>query len=196
MGRLIYGAIASLDGFVEDASGDFQWAAPDDEVMAHVTELDRPIGTYLYGRRMYETMRYWEDEPAGSSELDHLWAAQWRAATKVVYSRSLDSVTTANTLLERSFDAAAVRALADAASADVTIGGAQLAGQALAAGIVDELQLYAQPVIVGGGKPWLPTGVAIGLELLESRRFAGGAVFLRYGVAAVSRVASTRNRRE
>ncbi|WP_344751282.1 dihydrofolate reductase family protein [Gryllotalpicola koreensis] len=190
MGRLIYSAIASLDGFTEDASGDFQWAAPDEELMAHVTAQDAPIGTYLYGRRMYETMRYWEHEPPESEPLDRAWAAQWRQATKVVYSRTLDAVDTGNTRLERSFDADAVRALVTAAPTDVTIGGPELAGAALAAGIVDELQLYAHPVVIGGGKPWLPAGVGLQLELLEHRRFGSGALFLRY------RVASTRNRRE
>jgi dihydrofolate reductase len=195
MGRLIYSAIASLDGFTEDASGDFQWAAPDEELMAHVTELEGRIGTYLYGRRMYEVMRYWEDEPAESEPLDRVWAAQWRRAQKVVFSRRLDAVSTTNTRLERSFDADAVRAFVAAAPTDVTIGGPELAGAALAAGIVDELQLYAHPVTVGGGKPWLPAGVGLALELLEHRRFGSGALFLRYRVLS-TRVASTRKRRE
>lgn len=193
---LIYSAIGSLDGFIEDASGDFQWAAPDEELMRHVTEANAPIGTYLYGRRMYEVMRYWEDEPADSEPLDHVWAAQWRAAAKVVFSRTLRAVSTRNSSLVRDFDAAEVRSLIAAAPTDVTIGGPELAGCALAAGLVDELQFYAQPVVVGGGKRWLPAGVELGLELLEHRSFSSGALFLRYRVARVSRVASTRNLRE
>ncbi|AYG05302.1 dihydrofolate reductase family protein [Gryllotalpicola protaetiae] len=193
---LIYSAIGSLDGFIEDASGDFQWAAPDEELMAHVTEANAPIGTYLYGRRMYGVMRYWEDEPADSEPLDHVWAAQWRAAAKIVFSRTLTEVAGPRTSIVRDFDAGAVRALIDEAETDVTIGGPELAGLALAAGLVDELQFYAQPVVVGGGKPWLPAGVGLELELLEHHRFGSGALFLRYRVASVSRVASTRNLRE
>lgn len=190
MARLIYSAIGSLDGYAEDPSGDFQWGAPDDEVMTHLSERERRVGTYLYGRRMYEVMRYWEAEPAESSALDHAWAAMWRAASKVVYSRTLEAVSTGGTRLERDFDAAAVRALVDASPTDVSIGGAELAGQALAAGIVDELALYVVPLVLGGGKPWLPAGAPLELELQESRAFASGYVFSRY------RVASTRKRRE
>ena len=164
MGKLIYSPIASLDGYVEDAQGKFDWAAPDEEVHAFVNDLERSIGTYLYGRRMYETMVFWEtagtqaDEPS----VFYDYAEIWRAAEKVVYSRTLQNVTTARTRLERAFDLDAVRRLKETASSDVSVGGAELAGHALAAGLVDELQLLLSPMIVGGGKAALPDAVAYG----------------------------------
>jgi dihydrofolate reductase len=184
MAKLIYSAIASLDEYVEDDGGGFGWAAPDDELFAFVTELERPIGTYLYGRRMYETMVYWEraDASGDRSPLAREWAEVWRAAEKVVFSRTLRTVSSARTRLEREFDAAAITALKDASELDISIGGADLAGQALAAGLVDELQLLLVPVLVGGGKRALPAGVRVQLELLDERRFSSGVVYVRYSV--------------
>ena len=175
---LIYSVIASLDGYVEDESGSFEWAAPDEEVHAFVNELERPVGTYLYGRRMYETMVAWEtidDEHPVMRDFAELW----RAAEKIVYSRSLESASSARTRVERDFDAAAVRQLKEARG-DIGIGGAELAGQAIEAGLVDECHLIVVPVLVGGGKRAFPAGVRADLELLDERGFAGGAVYLRY----------------
>ena len=176
---LIYAMIASLDGYVEDESGRFDWAAPDEEVHAFVNELERPIGTYLYGRRMYETMVAWEtmdDEHPVMRDFAELW----RAAEKIVYSRSLESASSARTRVEHDFDAAAVRRLKESAQGDIAIGGPELAGQAIAAGLVDECHLILVPVLVGGGKRAFPDGVRVDLELLDKRRFACGAVYLRY----------------
>ena len=176
---LIYAMIASLDGYVEDESGRFDWAAPDEEVHAFVNELERPIGTYLYGRRMYETMVAWEtmdDEHPVMRDFAELW----RAAEKIVYSRSLESASSARTRVEHDFDAGAVRRLKESAQGDIGIGGPELAGQAIAAGLVDECHLIVVPVLVGGGKRAFPDGVRVDLELLEERSFAGGAVYLRY----------------
>lgn len=176
---LIYSAIASLDGYVEDESGRFDWAAPDEEVHAFVNELERPVGTYLYGRRMYETMVFWETNDDERPVMRD-FAELWRAAEKIVYSRSLDSASSARTRVERDFDVASVRQLKHTAQADVGVGGAELAGQAIEAGLVDECHLIVVPVLVGGGKRAFPDGVRAGLELLDERRFAGGAVYLRY----------------
>ena len=182
MAKLIYSAIGSLDGYVEDASGKFDWAAPDEEVHAFVNELERPIGTYLYGRRMYETMVFWE-----SADPDGEWpvaarefAAIWRAAEKVVYSRTLETASSARTRVERELDTDAIEQMKQSSNSDLSIGGAELAGQAIAAGLVDELQLLLVPVLVGGGKRALPNDVRARLELLDERRFQNGAVFLRY----------------
>ena len=185
MAKLIYSAIGSLDGYVEDASGKFEWAAPDDEVHAFFNELERPIGTYLYGRRMYETMVFWEpvdpegDGPAVARE----FAAIWQAAEKVVYSRTLETVSSAQTRIERELDPDAIERMKQSSGSDISIGGAELAGQAIAAGLVDELQLLLVPVLVGGGKRALPNDVRARLELLDERRFQSGAVFLRYRAA-------------
>lgn len=184
MARLVYSAIASLDGYVEDESGAFGWAQPDEDVLAFVNELERPIGTYLLGRRMYETMAVWDlpqtapEDSAGSRE----FAKLWRAAEKVVFSRTLEAVATARTRLEREFEPEAVRRLKQSAAHDLTVGGAELAGQALAAGLLDECHLLLHPIVVGGGKPALPRGVGCRLELLGERRFAGGVVHLHYRV--------------
>jgi dihydrofolate reductase len=184
MPKLIYQAIASLDGYVEDEAGNFDWAAPDDEVHAFVNELERPIGTYLYGRRMYETMVFWEtasagtDQPAASRD----FAEIWRAAEKIVYSRSLETVSSARTRIERDLDPDAVRRLKETAQADITIGGPELAGQALSHGLVDECDLFLGPILVGGGKRALPDQVRTQLELLDERRFRNGVVHLRYRV--------------
>ena len=179
MGSLIYTAICSLDGYVADEDGKFDWAAPDAEVHAFVNELERPVGTYLYGRRMYETMAFWETTPDGPAEVRD-YAAIWQAADKVVYSRTLAAATTARTRVERELDAGAVRELKRSLESDLSIGGAELAGQAIRAGLVDELQLLLVPTLVGGGKPALPAGVRVALELVDQRRFAGGTVFLRH----------------
>jgi dihydrofolate reductase len=184
MANLIYSAIASLDGFTADGNGDFDWAVPDEEVHAFVNDRERPIGTYLYGRRMYETMVYWEtaamgdDQPAVVRE----YARIWQAADKVVYSSTLDAVSSARTRLEREFDPDAVRRLKKAAARDVTVGGPGLAAHALAAGLVDECHLFLNPVVVGGGTRALPAGLHLELELLDERRFGNGVVYLRYRV--------------
>ena len=179
MARLIYSAIASLDGYVEDEQGKFGWAKPDEEVHAFVNDLERPVGTHLYGRRMYETMVYWEtggDQAAVTRD----FADIWRAAEKVVYSRTLHTVSSERTRIEREFDAAAIRRLKESSRSDITIGGAELAGQAIAEGLVDECHLFLGPVLVGGGKRALPAGVHAELELLEERRFRSGVVYLHY----------------
>jgi len=191
MAKLIYAAITSLDGHVEDTDGTFNWAAPDPEVHAFVNDLERPVGTHLYGRRMYETMAVWQSiglEAPGTStgdagpspeELDY--AEVWRAADKVVYSGTLDAVSTPRTRLERTFDPEDVRRLKDSADSDLAIGGPSLAQHAFAAGLVDEIHLFVSPVIVGGGKPGLPRDVRVDLELLDERRFGNGVVYLRHG---------------
>src|SRR5215472_17339113 len=176
MAKLIYSAIGSLDGYVEDASGKFEWAAPDDEVHAFVNEFERPIGTYLYGRRMYETKVFWEtvdpdgDWPAVARE----FAAIWQAAEKVAYSRTLETVSSARTRIERELDPDAIERMKQSSDSDISIGGAELAGQAIAAGLVDELQLLLVPVLVGGGKRALPNDARARLELLDERRFQNG----------------------
>jgi len=183
MGRLVYAAITSLDGYVADADGRFDWSQPDDEVHAFVNDLERSVGTHLYGRRMYEVMRYWETvadegEPPVIQDYAHIW----RAADKVVYSTTLSEVSTARTRLERSFDPAGVRRATDASDADVSVGGPGLASAALRAGVVDECHMFVTPVVVGGGTPFLPDGVRVGLDLLDERRFGNGVVHLHYRV--------------
>jgi dihydrofolate reductase len=182
MARLIYSAIASADGYVEDAAGRFGWAEPDDELLRFVNDLERPVGTYLYGRRMYETMLYWETAHTvpGQPSLNLEFAGIWQAADKIVFSATLPSASTARTRIERNFDPELVRQLTSAAERDLTVAGADLAGQAIKAGLVDELQLFLVPVIVGGGKRALPGDARSDLELLDTRRFASGAVYLRY----------------
>jgi dihydrofolate reductase len=186
--KLIYQAIASLDGYVEDEQGNFDWAAPDGEVHAFVNDLERPIGTYLYGRRMYETMVFWEtvgtrtgtgtDQPTETRE----FAKIWRAAEKIVYSRTLQATSSARTQIERDLDPDAVRRLKQTSKADITIGGAELAGQALALGLVDECHLFLGPILIGGGKRALPDNVRAQLELLDERRFRNGVIYLRHRV--------------
>ena len=191
MADLVYTANISVDGYTEDPDGRLDWSAPDEEFYSFVTELERPAGTYLYGRRMYEAMLYWESavpyegyvrdwESAVPEGYVREFAEMWRDADKVVYSRSLESVSSARTRLEHDFDPEAVRRLKAAAARRITIGGANLAGQALAAGLVDELRLLMVPVVLGGGKPCLPKGVSLPLRLVETRRFASGVVYLRY----------------
>jgi dihydrofolate reductase len=185
MAKLIYSAISSLDGYFEDAAGQFDWAAPDEEVHAFVNELERPIGTYLYGRRMYETMVFWEtaNTEANESGAFRDYAGIWRAAEKIVYSRTLQTPSSARTRIERALEPDAVRELKRSSKADITIGGGELAGHAIAAGLVDEWQLFLCPIVVGGGKRALPDDVRAHLELLDERRFANGVVHLRYRVS-------------
>ena len=187
MAKLIYSAIASADGYVEDTAGGFDWAAPDDELLGLVNDLERPIGTYLFGRRMYETLLYWETAHTipGQSSLVREFTRIWQAAEKVVFSTTLPAVSSARTRLERNFDPGLVRQLKSAAAQDMTVGGADLAGQAMQAGLVDELQLFLIPVVVGGGKRALPDGVRADLELLDTRRLASGAVYLNYRAKSV-----------
>ena len=179
MASLIYSALASVDGFVEDEQGRFDWAAPDEEVHAFVNDLERPIGTHLYGRRMYETMVYWETD-ADQATVARDFAEIWRAAEKVVYSRTLQTVSSERTRIEREFDAATIRRLKESSPSDISIGGAELAGEAFAEGLVDECHLFLGPVIVGGGKRALPVGVHAELELVDERRFRNGVVYLHY----------------
>jgi dihydrofolate reductase len=184
MARLIYSVIASLDGYVADRSGNFDWAEPDEEVHTFFNELERPVGTYLYGRGMYETMIYWETAGgAGQPPYVRDFAEMWRAAGKIVYSRTLAAVSSERTRIEREFDAEAVRRLKAEAERDLTVGGPDLAGQALASGLVDECHLFVAPVVIGGGKRSLPSDVRLKLELLDERRFANGMVYLRYRCA-------------
>jgi len=184
MARLIYSAISSLDGFNEDPSGRFDWAAPDEEVHAFINDLERPIGTYLYGRRMYEIMQVWETDPAlaADSPLTSDFATIWAAAEKIVFSRTLQAVSTRKTRVERDFGPQMIRQLKSAAKEDITIGGPALAAHAFRSGLVDEFYLFLAPAIVGGGKPALPANLRVELALLEHRRFAGGMLFLRYRV--------------
>ncbi|MGC4803485.1 dihydrofolate reductase family protein [Micromonospora sp. DT233] len=184
MAKLIYVTNVSLDGYIEDEHGSFTLFPHDDEVFAFTTDLLRSAGTFLYGRRLYETMAVWETDPAlaAQSDLTAEFAKVWHAPNKVVYSTTLDAVSTAHTRIERHFDPAAVRQLKATADSDLTVGGAHLATQALQAGLVDECHLLVWPRLVGGGKPWLPAGTRADLELLDERRFANGAVHLRYGL--------------
>ncbi len=185
MAKLIYTAITSLDGYIEDDDGVFDWGEPDEEVFRFVNDLERPIGTYLYGRRMYETMVFWETAGAEAdrSTASADFARIWRAADKVVYSRSLAAPTSANTRIERAFDPAAVQEMKSNRERDITVAGADLAAQAFRAGLVDECQLFLAPILLGGGKPSLPDHVRIELQLLAERRFDSGVVFLRYRTA-------------
>ena len=182
--KLIYSAIASLDGYIEDETGAFDWGAPDEEVHTFVNDLERPIGTYLYGRRMYQTMLYWQTAPRLPTPSPALRDCTdiWQAADKVVFSKTLGAVSSARTLIERDFDPETIRSLKATAEHDLTVGGADLAGQAMAAGLVDELQLFSVPVLVGGGKRSLPRDVRADLELLDLRQFDSGVVFQRYAV--------------
>jgi dihydrofolate reductase len=182
MANLIYSAITSLDGYVADADGNFDWAAPDDEVHGFVNDLERSVGTYLYGRRMYETMVYWETaQPApGQSDAERDFTEIWQAADKVVYSRTLETPSSARTRIEQEFDPATVRRLKSESERDISVGGPHLAAQAIAAGLVDEIQLFVTPTIVGGGNAALPHGVRVALELVDEHRFRDGTVFLRY----------------
>jgi dihydrofolate reductase len=182
MARLIYSAITSLDGYVADENGSFDWARPDEEVHRFVNDLERPVGTYLYGRRMYETMVYWETAGTGPGEPPFMrdYAEIWRAADKIVYSTTLEAVSSARTRLERGFDPDSIRRMKAGADRDITVGGAELAGQAVRAGVLDELHLFVTPIVVGGGARSLPEDAHVSLELLDERRFTNGVMYLRY----------------
>jgi dihydrofolate reductase len=182
MAKLIYSAISSLDGYVEDEDGKFDWAVPDEEVHAFINDLDRPLGTYLYGRRMYETMIGWETDPtlADRSPLMRDFAQNWQAAHKIVYSKTLEAVSTARTRIERDFDPEAVQQMKALARRDLIVGGSELAAQAFEAGLVDECHLFVAPIVVGGGKRSLPDNVRLRLELLDERRFSSGMIYLYY----------------
>ena len=182
MAKLIYGVISSLDGYIADTNGEFDWSAPDEEVHAFVNDLERPVGTYLYGRRLYEIMRVWETLEDDDSPAMNDYASIWRAADKIVYSRSLPSVDTSRTTLERSFDPDAIARLKETAAADIGVGGAHLAAQALKAGLVDEIYQFISPVIVGGGTRFVPEGLALDLALTDERRFGNGVVYASYRV--------------
>ena len=183
MGKLISAALGSLDGYFEDAEGRFDWATPDEDVHAFVNDLERSIGTYLYGRRMYETMVFWETAPTdGEPAVFRDYSAIWKAADKVVYSRTLQTPSSARTRIERDFDVQAIRQLKASSAADISVGGGELAGQAFAAGLVDECHLFLWPILVGGGKRILPDDVQAHLELLDERRFDSGVVHLHYRV--------------
>lgn len=184
--KLIYVATESLDGYIEDAQGKFDWTAPDEEVHRFVNDLLRPVGTYLYGRRMYETMQVWEEQYGNESDPPYArdFARLWRAADKVVYSTALNQVSTPRTRLERTFVVAAIREMKSRARQDLGIGGHGLAAHAFRAGLVDEINLFIVPIIVGGGKPALPDDVRLKLQLVDERRFErSGVVHLRYATA-------------
>ena len=182
MAKLIYSAITSLDGYVNDEAGNFDWATPDEEVHGFVNDLERPVGTYLFGRRMYETLVYWETAHtlAGQSPIAKDFATLWQAADKIVYSTTLAAVSSARTRIERTFDPEAVRQLKATAEHDITVGGPGLAAQAIRAGLVDVWQQFLAPIVVGGGTPWLPRDIRVGLELQDHRRFESGFVYLEY----------------
>jgi len=184
MARLIYASNMSLDGYTEDERGAVDWAPRDDDVFAAITDLMRSAGTYLYGRRMYETMAVWETDTAlaGQSDAAARFARAWQSADKVVYSSTLGTTSTANTVLERSFDKRAVQSVKAASDRDLIVGGPNLAAQALAAGLVDEVRLFVWPVVLGGRNPALPTDTHADLELLDEHRVGSGVVYLRYGV--------------
>ena len=186
MARLIYSVIESLDGYVADENGNFDWAAPDDEVHAFVNDLERTVGTYLFGRRMYEVMVYWETAHtvAGQSPVMLDFAKIWQAADKIVYSKTLGKASSGRTRIERDFDPEAIRQLKAAARRDISVGGPDLAAQAIKAGLVDELHLLVAPVVVGGGNQALPNDVRLNLELLDERRFDSGVVHLHYRTKA------------
>jgi dihydrofolate reductase len=182
MAKLIYSAISSLDGYVADDDGNFEWAVPDEEVHTFINDLERPISTYLYGRRIYETMVGWETDPtlAEQSPLMRDFAEIWQAADKIVYSKTLETASSARTRIERDFDPELVRQMKARAGGDLNVGGPELAAEAFRAGLVDELYLFVVPIVVGGGKRSLPEGVRLRLELLDERRFGNGMVYLYY----------------
>jgi dihydrofolate reductase len=182
MAKLIFLMITSLDGYIEDEDGKFDWGRPDEEVSSFVNDVVRPVGTHLYGRRMYETMVYWEtvqalaDEPPSARDFTELW----QAADKIVYSNSLETVSSAKTRIERTFDPKVIREMKSSQERDITVSGPNLAAQAFKAGLVDECQLLLTPIVLGGGKPSLPKNVRLDLDLLSERRFRSGVVFLHY----------------
>jgi dihydrofolate reductase len=185
VGRLVYTAITSLDGYIADESGSFDWSVPDEEVHGFVNDQERAFGTYLYGRRLYEVMAAWETLGTAPDEQREIrdYAGIWRAADKIVYSSTLRDVSSERTRIERRFDVDAVTRLKRESTSDLTIGGAELAGHALVAGLVDEVRLFVSPVIVGGGTRALPAGLRLDLRLLGERRFDNGVIYSAYGVA-------------
>jgi dihydrofolate reductase len=178
---LIYSSIASLDGYIADEDGNFDWAEPDEEVHTFLNDLERPVGTFLLGRRMYEVLVPWETmDTAGQPSFIRDFAEIWRAADKVVYSKTLETVSSARTRIERDFDPETVRELKASAERDLSVGGPGLAAEAIAAGLVDECHLFLSPIVVGGGTQAFPDHLRLGLELLDERRFDNGVVHLRY----------------
>ena len=184
MAKLIFSTILSLDSYIEDIYGNFDWAAPNEQVHRFINDLDRSAGTYLYGRRMYQTMAPWETDPSFTAEYPYMqdYAAIWQAADKIVFSRTLETPITTRTRIERDFDPAAIRQLKAAAEKDILIGGPELAAHAFRAGLVDECHLFVAPVVVGSGKRAFTEDALLPLELLDERRFDGGMLYLRYQV--------------
>jgi dihydrofolate reductase len=181
MAKLIYSAITSLDGYIEDEDGGFDWGAPDEEVLSFINDLERQAGTYLYGRRMYETMVFWETTPTADQSAIFLdFARIWKGAEKIVYSRTLETISSARTVVEREFNPDAIRRMKASEARDITVGGPELAAQAIQAGLVDECHLFVSPIVLGGGKPALPRKVRLTLELMEDHRFRSGVVHLQY----------------
>ena len=182
MARLIYSTIASLDGYIADEDGRFDWAEPDEEVHTFINDRERAVGTYLLGRRTYEVLAYWDDPSAFDEQPTYVqeFAAIWQAADKIVYSRTLETARTERTRIARDFDPEAIRQLKAQSDRDVTVGGPELAAQAVRADLVDEYQVFVVPVLVGAGKQFLPSGGRVELELLDERRFGNGTVFLHY----------------
>lgn len=184
MGKLIFIANVSLDGFTTDKDGDYNWTEPNDAVFKFITDLIQPMHTHLYGRRMYETMMVWETDPrfAEESPLMHDFAEVWQSANKIVFSRTLEKTSTQETQLEHTFDPDAIQQLKATSDHDIHIGGPELAGHAFRAGLIDEIHLFLIPIVVGAGKSALPDDMKIRLGLLEERRFSNGTVYLRYGI--------------
>lgn len=180
MAKLVYSVITSLDGYVADEAGNFDWAAPDEELHRFVNDQERPVGTYLYGRRMYDTMVFWEGELTDQAPYIQDYGEIWKAADKVVYSRTLEAPSSSRTLIEREFDPDAVRRMKESSERDISVGGPHLAAQAIGNGLVDEFHCYVVPMVVGGGNRALPDDVRLALDLVDERRFAGGAVHLHY----------------
>jgi dihydrofolate reductase len=183
--KLIYSAIQSLDGYIADEAGDFDWAAPDDEVHAFVNDRERQVGTYLYGRRMYEVMRYWDTAPTTGDQSVVMkdYAQIWQAADKIVYSKTLATASSARTRIDRDFEPDAVRRLKMTTARDISVGGPGLAAQAITSGLVDEMHLFLVPIVVGGGTISLPNNFRVRLELLDEHRFGSGVVHVHYGLA-------------
>ncbi len=184
MAKLIYSGITSLDGYVADENGSFDWSVPDEEVHRFVNDLERPVGTYLYGRRMYELMSFWETVPDLTDQPPFVqdFASIWHAADKVVYSRTLETVSSARTRIEPDFDSGMIRRLKATAARDITVGGPELAAQAIRGGVVDECRRFVAPIVVGGGKRFLPDHIRVQLELLDEQRFGNGVVYLSYRI--------------
>ena len=182
MGKLVYSFFSSLDGYITDEDGEFAWAEPDEEVHAFVNEIERSIGTNLYGRKLYEMMAVWETPDVFPTQTPAIteYARIWQEADKIVFSRTLSTVSTARTTIEREFDLAFVRDLKERTERDISLGGPTLAAEAIRTGLVDEYHVFVVPVIVGGGNPFLPDGARVDLELLDQRRFDNGMVYLRY----------------